>query len=364
MRVLVCPLQAVSIVNQANLIKRVIEQHGYECELRSSISANDVRDVENSAFLWFTLATSPYLGGIAYPYMYGSKPKAIYVTVEGIPTQANIRYSPIKQFEFITVSRFVKRCLQEQGLKVRDWVHHGIDFDLIARAKQLSKQIRKELNQTFRGKVKLFFTGRFDPRKGLERLAEANRILLDRGMKDYVILLQSGHEVMSIFPQSNVSFVGVFGAWDYTRTLAFMGACDYFIFPSMCEGFGLPVLEANAMGVPAIHAWMEPLDEFSSKDHNFTFDYAEIRMVRQDNLQYWVFHDYPPDWLADMIKYACEVYRNSKEEYKEYCRKAEEHAHEWDYRKTYKRLLAYLGITSLEPRHEDEPLLVRYHNLW
>jgi len=80
------------------------------------------------------------------------------------------------------------------------------------------------------------------------------------------------------------------------------------------------------------------------KDFNFVFDYVEERLVNQGHVQYWVFHEYPPEFLADMIDYAIDVYLNKKDEYNEYCIKAREHALKWDYRLIYPKLLKHIGI--------------------
>ena len=41
---------------------------------------------------------------------------------------------------------------------------------------------------------------------------------------------------------------------------------DVFMFPSLCEGFGIPILEAQSVGTPVITSSMGPLDEVAGDD--------------------------------------------------------------------------------------------------
>jgi glycosyltransferase involved in cell wall biosynthesis len=45
--------------------------------------------------------------------------------------------------------------------------------------------------------------------------------------------------------------------------LALYSLCDAFIFPSFSEGFGWPVIEAQACGAPVIASDIEPMPEVS-----------------------------------------------------------------------------------------------------
>lgn len=50
---------------------------------------------------------------------------------------------------------------------------------------------------------------------------------------------------------------------DHHVLLALYSACEAFIFPSFSEGFGWPVIEAQACGVPVISSIIEPMPEIS-----------------------------------------------------------------------------------------------------
>jgi len=344
MKVLMSVLYATSTINQANLIKRLIEEKGFEAEYKSTITLEDMRDPDVYGVLWFQLATVPFLGDAVVPYLLGSKPRAIYVTIEGIPAKSAVLHSNIPRCQFVANSYFTADCLKRAGLRVIDVVHHAIDTDSVLMAQQFVEQYRKQWDEKYGDRVKFLYVGRNDPRKALKKLSVAVDILNQEGVKDWVLLLHTEDSARELFKKENCDFVGSFGSLRYEQVLAMMGAVDYVIFPSVSEGFGLPVLEANAMGKPVLHCWMPPLSEFTSEDFNFVWEPVEKKLVNQGNAQYWVFHDYPEFILAEVMKDAIKIFKESKEEYEEYCMKAKEHAMKWDYRKIYPRLLKHIDI--------------------
>jgi glycosyltransferase involved in cell wall biosynthesis len=92
----------------------------------------------------------------------------------------------------------------------------------------------------------LAFGNRF-PHKNIARLLEAFRVARSRGDTAHSLVI-TGHD----FPGSSDVEAGVYRtgflpASDLRKVLA---AADFLVFPSLYEGFGLPVLEAMAAGVP------------------------------------------------------------------------------------------------------------------
>jgi len=345
MKVLISPLIAVSILNQAELIKKLCIKKGFEVEYKGTISTSDAKDPNVYSMLWFTLAGVPYIGNIAPAYLSTNKPKAIYVTIEGVPAKSLVMCSPVQRFELIANSYFTKSMLERVNLKVKDVVHHAVDWTLCQKLREESSKIRKKWDDEYGDRVKLLFVGRNDPRKGLSNLAKAMHIVNEKNEDNCVLLMVCEGMVKEMEDLSNVITIAGFGGMKYEQILAIIGACDYLVFPSVCEGFGLPVLEANAMGKPAIHAWFPPLSEFSSKDFNFVYGYAHETLVDNAKIQFWLFHEYYPEDLADMINFAIDIYKKDKSEYDEYCNKAIEHTKRFDYRRIYPKLLRHLGIS-------------------
>jgi len=342
--VLMNVLNATSMRNQAKMVAELLKANGYVPKMANSISVADVGLNSNVGFLWMQLCSFEFLGAEVPAYIATDKPKAVYVTIEGVPTKANVLYSNLPKIQYITVSDFAAKMLSKVGLRAKARVHHGVDLEAVKRAKEVSPRIRQYLDSKLGESVKILFVGRHDPRKALPKLAVANRILLEKGITSYHLIMKTEPSAKSLFPEENVVFVDNFGSTGYVETLALMHACDYLVFPSVSEGFGLPVLEANAVGRPVIHVWMPPLVEFSSKEFNFVFDFDAVELHQNAYRQYWVMHDYSPENLAEMMAMAIDVKLNQRDEYEEYCIQAEMHASEWDYRIVYSDLLELMGL--------------------
>lgn len=105
----------------------------------------------------------------------------------------------------------------------------------------------------------LMYSGAFDSRKNLYRLLE--------GFSKLPPTLQAGHELVLVGPvaeaerirlESTAESLGIRGRVIFTGhvsdddLLALLRSADLFVFPSLHEGFGLPVLEAMACGTPTI----------------------------------------------------------------------------------------------------------------
>lgn len=344
--VYISPLQADSMINQANLFKKLLEEAGYKGIFKNVITVEDLEKEEVAGAIWFKLATFPFIGDAIVPYLMAKKPKVLYVTLEGIMTRGNVIQTNLNRCEFVAVSNFVKRCLEEVGLKVRRVVHHAIDWELCGVAMENNYEQRKYMESIAKDKVKFLVVARDDPRKNLKGLADAMRILNDRGLQnEYVVFLISDESAKDKFKGiENVHFIRGFGGRSYFETLCSISAADYLIHPAFSEGFGLPVLEANACGVPVIHCWMPPLNEFSSKEFNFVFNYVDVQAVKCNLYQYWLFHLFTPKMLAEMMAYAIDVYKNHRDEYEEYKIKAREHAKDWDYHYKYVELMLELKL--------------------
>lgn len=112
----------------------------------------------------------------------------------------------------------------------------------------------------------ILYIGTIEPRKNLERLVQAFAMLAPEypdvhlgiaGMmgwkQDHLLGL-----VQSLGLQNRVLFPG-FIAEEHKAPL--IAGCELFVYPSLYEGFGLPVLEALASGIPTVTGNLSSLPE-------------------------------------------------------------------------------------------------------
>jgi len=345
MKVLFSPIIATSILSQSDLIKKLIQEKGYKVVYKNYIGINDADKPDVHALLWFTLGIAEFSTDVVATYLMSKKPKAVYVTVEGVPTPATYLCSNLPKLEFIAVSEFAKSCLEQAHLKVIDVVHHGIDLQEVQQALKFAEFEKSKFKERFGDSIVFLYVGRNDPRKNLKGLLQAVDILENKGIHDFVVLLHTDPSIIDSIKSPHVQFLSKFGSLNHVQVLKLMAMSDYLVFPSISEGFGLPVLEANSVGTPVLHAWFPPLSEFSSKVFNFTWDFDERELVQNMNRQYWIFHKYNPLSLAEMMEMAIDIFKNKKDEYEDYQKQAKQHAKKFDYRKIYPRLLRHINIS-------------------
>jgi glycosyltransferase involved in cell wall biosynthesis len=129
------------------------------------------------------------------------------------------------------------------------------------RLMNVSPEVAAELRQRYGVRKNfLMYTGSFDQRKNHVNLIKAFGLLPSSVRKDHQLLIvgngwdgiyQQLREVgrKSGLGEGELLFAGHVSDADL---LPLYNLCDLFVFPSLAEGFGLPVLEAMSCGTPAI----------------------------------------------------------------------------------------------------------------
>jgi glycosyltransferase involved in cell wall biosynthesis len=102
----------------------------------------------------------------------------------------------------------------------------------------------------------LLYVGTLEPRKNLVRLVQAYRRVAARGISHALVLAGPhgwrGGELLTEIARAGPGQVVVPGPLSPTDLDAVFRGADLFVYPALYEGFGLPVLEAMARGVPTI----------------------------------------------------------------------------------------------------------------
>jgi len=343
----ICSTKALPFENQARLISSLVKERGNHVKLLKYITLKEIKNEDYDKFLWITIGCLEFLGETLWPNIYAhdyfpSKHRLVYCTVEGRPT--GLIHNPnYNRVPIVAVSKFALEKLEEGGLRIKDWVHHAVDMKLFRKVAE-SNPFRRKLEKDYGDRVKFMSVVRDDPRKGIGKLSKALEIVDEKCGEDYVLLLIAPKSVKEKLLSKNAVLLHEYGRLPYLRLLQWMASADYGIFPSQLEGFGLPLLEFNALGKPVLHAWIPPLTEFSSEEFNFVWDWYDQIPVKCGWSQEWLLFDYLVEDLAEAMMGAIKTYKESKEEYEEYCQKALEHSSNWDYHKIYPKLLSFLGL--------------------
>jgi len=207
-----------------------------------------------------------------------------------------IRSSLKKADGVIAVSGFTKEKILEKfkipEQKVRV-IYHGLDRDFL---KDVSRyKLRKtreywELPRSF-----LLFVGSIDPRKNLPVLIEALKIVHDKYKAIHLVIAgpegKDSKRVMAKISSTGLeSWVKRIGFLNKEILIHIYNLATAFVFPSLMEGFGLPVIESMACGLPVAISRNSSLPEIAGDaalyfDPSSPEDIAEtlIRILKKRN---------------------------------------------------------------------------------
>lgn len=142
--------------------------------------------------------------------------------------------------------------------------HLGVDssFQPISDQVQLSQIAEKyDLPDRF-----ILYVGTIEPRKNLPLLIKAYREIVTRGTEHKLVLVGNYgwmyEEVLTLIEELNLSeFIHLPGYVSQSELPLVYNLAELFVYPTIYEGFGLPVLEAMACGVPVITSRIASLPE-------------------------------------------------------------------------------------------------------
>ena len=157
--------------------------------------------------------------------------------------------------------------LDEQKIKV---IHHGFDggfFGMKLSREGISQKLK---NYKLQATSYVLYVGALQPRKNLTRLIEAFNIA-KKSIPEMKLVL-AGEEAWlakgiletrekSIYKEDII----LIGRVSFEELRALYQGARLFVFPSLYEGFGLPVLEAFASGIPVLAASNSSLREVGGR---------------------------------------------------------------------------------------------------
>ncbi|MBI5037793.1 MAG: glycosyltransferase family 4 protein [Candidatus Kerfeldbacteria bacterium] len=218
-------------------------------------------------------------------------PKKTVVTVHDLAIYKNPAWFPSQIFStrllvpravstadhIIAVSESTKQDLKElfnvPSRKVTV-THEGVDV----RPVRVHNTKIDSLDRFKLGKRFIFFMGTLEPRKNVSALLRAYKKFLESDARypkvsfaQYQLVLAGAkgfkhEEIFDLIRQLKLQRqVKYLGYVTHNQKIALMKRAACFAFPSSYEGFGLPVLEAMALGTPVITSNVSSLPEIAGK---------------------------------------------------------------------------------------------------
>lgn len=152
----------------------------------------------------------------------------------------------------ITVSHAVKRDILEYLNFPSDHVHvvhSAVPRELKAAANHLTEEQHEALYQQLtQGRPYVLFVGTLEPRKNVSRLIKAWQPLQDE--VDLLLVGESGWDTATLGPLP--AHAHLLGRQSDANLSVLYTEAEAVVFPSLDEGFGLPILEAFSFGTPVI----------------------------------------------------------------------------------------------------------------
>lgn len=231
-----------------------------------------------------TVTTCHDIGFERYPELYANTPIgpkggilklifSIFVRITTLGRYANnelnyhrfsMRLAVEKAQRIITISEFSKRELiahyQADPAKI-SVIYHGVNSDYHPYPKE---EIQAVLSKHAISQPYLYFIGRWEHKKNIASLLKAFEILRRTGSKHELVLVgRPGwgfEEAWGAVPADIRSHIRLLQGVGPEAPLIMAGA-DVFVFPSLYEGFGMPIIEAMRAGVPVVSSDAASLPE-------------------------------------------------------------------------------------------------------
>lgn len=166
-----------------------------------------------------------------------------------------------------------------------------VDVVYLGYPKNFGKKVSKERINQIKNKYKIegsyiLFVGTLEPRKNIEGLLIAYSQLKEELKNKYKLVIAGGkgwywENIFKLVERNKIADKVVFtGYIDESDLPSIYQGASCFAFPSFYEGFGLPILEAMACGVPVVSSNTSSMKEVGG-DAVLYFDPCDIDKIKE-----------------------------------------------------------------------------------
>lgn len=197
-----------------------------------------------------------------------------------------------KATKIITVSENTKKDILKM-FKVNpnkiEVIYNGVGKEFVHKQKQEVEYLYEKFNIQKNKKI-IMYVGNLKPHKNLERLLEAyskienidstQLLLVGKAFANYNVL-EEKEKQLGI--EKNVIHTGIVSQGELVDLY---NLSDLFVFPSLYEGFGIPILEALACGTPVICSDNSSMPEVGGELVQYfnAYDEKQIKECIENNI--------------------------------------------------------------------------------
>lgn len=213
------------------------------------------------------------------PFRLFARRLVVYCTLEGPPLLYWVK--PIAKLlsqsgilQIVTPSKFVREHLEKIGISVSTVIPHAIDLNetkrLSADAQKIETVWSQKISEAKRsGKTVLLCISSFSYfRKGLYYYMKALDALREY-QDEFLAVLKVSEVTERILSRLINHVLPVEGILSELELCKLYSLSDVVVFPSLSEGFGLPIIESFSFGKPVITLNAQPMSEINSEETGY-----------------------------------------------------------------------------------------------
>lgn len=196
-----------------------------------------------------------------YRYMFWTNKHIYYGVTEGPPVLDVLSMGALHNMDVYVPSEYVRAEVQQVGIRVVDVIPHCIDVERVNRADP------RPWRKLFGDKKVVLYVAHRNLRKGFKELMEAWRMTRASEDGNVLLVLHTTTEPNRVSGEEWVDFSGNVFITENVLKLnkddlyGLYKACDVYVHAALCEGFGIPIVEAMAAGKPVICIDAPPMNE-------------------------------------------------------------------------------------------------------